>query len=304
MSYRRSPDIHAKSRSLNIKPSTWIRASALLLVFVSSSASVVAEPVEFAHDILPLLRKHCAKCHTDGTYKGGFSIDDRGTLLQSEMVVVGKSVDSPLIERLRSDDPEIRMPREGQLSEAEIKVFERWIGEGVRWQTSFSFKQSDYQAPLRLRRPELPPAVDGRQHPIDRLVDAHFANNGIQRPRLATDEVFLRRVSLDLVGQLPNPSEREQFMSSDDVSKRERIIDLLLGDVVGYADHWLTFWNDLLRNDYSGTGYIDGGRKQITKWLYRSLLTNKPYDQFVRELIHPSADSEGFIKGIKWARPC
>ena len=67
-----------------------------------------------------------------------------------------------------------------------------------------------------------------------------------------------------------------------------------------YAEHWLTFWNDLLRNDYAGTGYIDEGRRQITGWLYRSLLENKPYDQFVRELISPTPESEGFIKGIKW----
>ena len=49
-----------------------------------------------------------------------------------------------------------------------------------------------------------------------------------------------------------------------------------------------------------GTGYIDGGRKQITAWLYQALLENKPYDQFVRELISPTAESEGFINGIKW----
>src|SRR5690606_19369439 len=49
-----------------------------------------------------------------------------------------------------------------------------------------------------------------------------------------------------------------------------------------------------------GTGYIDGGRKQITTWLYAALLNNMPYDQFVRELISPSSGSEGFIKGFKW----
>jgi hypothetical protein len=74
----------------------------------------------------------------------------------------------------------------------------------------------------------------------------------------------------------------------------------LLDDRVAYADHWLTFWNDLLRNDYAGTGYIDGGRKQITDWLYKSLLNNKPYDKFVRELIAPRPHSEGFSKGIVW----
>ena len=56
----------------------------------------------------------------------------------------------------------------------------------------------------------------------------------------------------------------------------------------------------MLRNDYKGTGYIDGGRKQITTWLYSALLTNMPYDQFVAQLINPTPDSEGFTKGIVW----
>ncbi|MEX2026644.1 MAG: DUF1549 domain-containing protein, partial [Pirellulaceae bacterium] len=68
-----------------------------------------------------------------------------------------------------------------------------------------------------------------------------------------------------------------------------------------YAEHWLTFWNDLLRNDYAGTGFITGGRKQISKWLYEALVANKPYDQFARELIAPpTADSTGFADGIRW----
>jgi hypothetical protein len=74
----------------------------------------------------------------------------------------------------------------------------------------------------------------------------------------------------------------------------------VLGDKRAYADHWLSFWNDMLRNDYSGTGFITGGRKQITKWLYRALVENRPYDQFARELIAYTPDSEGFAAGIKW----
>jgi hypothetical protein len=75
----------------------------------------------------------------------------------------------------------------------------------------------------------------------------------------------------------------------------------LLADDVAYAEHWLTFWNDLLRNDYTGTGFITGGRKQITKWLYEALVANKPYDQFARELIAPpTPESAGFIQGIRW----
>lgn len=74
----------------------------------------------------------------------------------------------------------------------------------------------------------------------------------------------------------------------------------LLGRDVEYAEHWLTFWNDLLRNDYTGTGFITGGRKQISKWLYQALVTNKPYDQFARELIAPTPENSGYIDGIRW----
>jgi hypothetical protein len=68
-----------------------------------------------------------------------------------------------------------------------------------------------------------------------------------------------------------------------------------------YTEHWLTFWNDLLRNDYSGTGFITGGRTQISKWLYDALMANKPYDAMARELIAPpNGESAGFANGIRW----
>ena len=64
--------------------------------------------------------------------------------------------------------------------------------------------------------------------------------------------------------------------------------------------HWLSYWNDLLRNDYSGPGFITEGRKQITKWLYESLKYDSSYTAMVKSLIHPSPASQGFIKGIEW----
>jgi hypothetical protein len=91
-----------------------------------------------------------------------------------------------------------------------------------------------------------------------------------------------------------------EFIADKRPDKRERLAARLLGQDRDYAEHWLTFWNDLLRNDYKGTGYIDGGRKQITAWLYSALLTNLPYDKFVAQLIEAAPGSEGFTKGIVW----
>ncbi|OYV85474.1 MAG: hypothetical protein B7Z73_13505 [Planctomycetia bacterium 21-64-5] len=132
------------------------------------------------------------------------------------------------------------------------------------------------------------------------MVAAYFAEHEVAPPPRLDDAAFARRASLDVVGLLPAAGELATFMADGSADKRERFVRRLLDDRRAYADHWLTFWNDLLRNDYRGTGYIDGGRKQISKWLYQSLADNKPYDQFVRELISPNGDSEGFVYGIKW----
>ena len=119
-------------------------------------------------------------------------------------------------------------------------------------------------------------------------------------PLRSTTRRFARRAFLDVIGLLPPPGELEAFANDAAPDKRARLARRLLDDRRAYADHWLSFWNDLLRNDYAGTGYIDGGRKPITGWLYQSLIDDKPYDRFVRELISPTPESEGFIKGIKW----
>ena len=252
--------------------------------------------VDFVHEIAPILKARCGECHTNGKYKASVSFDTREDLLKSKAVVPGKS---ELLKRITSNDPEYRMPPKGKpLSEKELSLLKTWIEQGVPWEPGFTFKVSAYTAPLKPRRPTLPP---GNEHPIDRILSAYYPRHKIAPPAPLDDVAFVRRIYLDLIGLLPAPSETAAFLKDTAPDKRERLIRQLLDDEPRcYADHWLAFWNDLLRNEYSGTGYIDGGRKQISAWLYGSLLKNKPYDQFVRELISPKADAEGFIKGIKW----
>ncbi|SIO22933.1 Planctomycete cytochrome C [Singulisphaera sp. GP187] len=279
-------------------------AGLIALGFVVSSG-FAADPksVDFAHDIVPLIKDRCAKCHTNGTYKGSFSLDTRQATLKSKAVVPGKSEESELVARLLSDDPEEQMPPKGKgerLTVAEVALFRGWIDQGMRWEEGFTFKQGTYVAPLKLKQVELPPARDGRDHPIDRIVDANLAEHQVARPPAIDDATFLRRIDLDLSGILPKPEALEAFLNDSSGDKRARQARRLLDDKEVYAEHWLTFWNDLLRNDYKGTGYIDGGRKQITGWLYQSLVENTPFDRFVYELISPTAESEGFINGIKW----
>jgi len=279
----------------------------LAATFARPGSTVVraAEPIDFAHEIVPILRTHCGGCHTGDKRQGGYSMNSRSQLLAGgetgRAAVAGQSAQSDLIRRLKSNDPALMMPPEGpRVPDDKIALLARWIDTGAVWQDGFVFQGAAYEPPLRPRRVELPPAVNGRDNPIDRILDTALARQAVERPAPVSDGVFLRRVSLDVVGLLPPSDSLDSFQASTDPQKRLLRIDELLADDIGYADHWLTFWNDLLRNDYTGTGFITGGRKQITTWLYRSLVENKPYDQFVRELIAPTAESEGYIQGIRW----
>jgi hypothetical protein len=217
------------------------------------------------------------------------------------VVVPGASGKSKLLEVITSADPDEQMPPKGdRLTAAQVSLLRTWIDEGAKWEDGFAFQKKAYDPPLKLRSVVLPPPVAGREHPVDRLVEAYLTQHKLPALGPISDSTFLRRVSLDLIGLLPEPAELAKFQADPRPDKRARLVDELLARDVDYAEHWLTFWNDLLRNDYGGTGFITGGRKQITKWLYAALLANKRYDQFARELIAPSPESAGFSEGIKW----
>jgi hypothetical protein len=278
----------------------------VLLVALAHAFTAYGAEIDFAHDIAPLLKQRCSACHSGSQKKGGFSFNTRESLLAGgetgRGVIAGDPQASQLYQRISTDDESLRMPPEGEpLTPDQTALIARWIQEGVRWEPGFTFGPIVYDPPLKPRMPDLPAPTAGRENPVDRILDAHLTKQGATLlPRL-DDETFLRRASLDLIGLLPTPEERAVYLQDPAPDKRSRLVRSLLARDVDYAEHWLTFWNDLLRNDYAGTGFITGGRKQISKWLYESLVTNKPYDAFARELIAPPTDeSSGFADGIRW----
>src|SRR4051794_14051432 len=91
---------------------------ALLTFLVPLAGPAFAQPpekkVDFAHDVVPILKARCAKCHTNGTYKGSLSLDTRESLLRKKAATPGKSADSEMIKRVTSDEKDFRMPPEGE----------------------------------------------------------------------------------------------------------------------------------------------------------------------------------------------
>ncbi|MEM9943619.1 MAG: DUF1549 domain-containing protein [Planctomycetota bacterium] len=117
---------------------------------------------------------------------------------------------------------------------------------------------------------------------IDELVEQKLQQSGQSINELSSDEVFLRRAYLDIAGRIPTVKETKEFLRSSSSQKRSDLIDELL-DSYGYVSRQFNFWADILRvktrmpGNLSGVSYID--------YLKDSLQENKPYDEFVRELI-------------------
>jgi len=128
---------------------------------------------------------------------------------------------------------------------------------------------------------------------VDELASKKFVELGIEPSPVCDDATFLRRASVDAVGTLPTPEAAVAFIDSTDPLKREKLVDELLGltgdparDTYNdeYAALWTLKWSDLLRNTSNG-----GGNNQqmwaMHNWIKEQFRTNRPFDQFVRELI-------------------
>ncbi len=261
-------------------------------------------PIDFDADIKPIFTSSCIQCHGGGKSKGSFRIDTKATVLKGgdsgPAAVSGDSANSRIVELVASTDDDMLMPKKGRhLTPEEVGVVRAWIDQGMKWPDGITFGVGK-AAPLPPRIVTLPAKADLQANPIDVILAPYFAKVGVKNDTLVDDRIYARRVWLDITGLLPPPAELENFIANTAADKREKLVWRLLNDKTQYAQNWLSFWNDLLRNDYAGTGYIDGGRKQITPWLYKALTDNMPFDQFVRELITGANGSEGFIKGIVW----
>ena len=117
---------------------------------------------------------------------------------------------------------------------------------------------------------------------IDRLAYARFQELGIFPSEGCTDEEFLRRASLDTIGTLPTSEEARAFLDDASADKRARLIERLLASPA-FGDYWANRWADLLRPNPDRVGvksvYV------LDQWLRESFRRNKPYDQFVREIV-------------------
>jgi hypothetical protein len=122
--------------------------------------------------------------------------------------------------------------------------------------------------------------------PIDRHLFAQWRKLGIVPSSPTDDATFLRRASVDICGTLPTRDEVTEYLNDTSPDKRERLIDRLLNRPE-YASYFTLKWADILQN--RGAGYATSkqraGTTLFASWIRDSVESNKPYDQFVSEIL-------------------
>ena len=248
-------------------------------------------PPDFRRDVLPILQERCHGCHSAANErpKGDLRLDEATTL--GDYLFPGDAEGSYLFGLVHrgESDPE-RMPPESSgppLSADQIETLRRWIDAGADvgdWN-----RQPNWREEVRdvARTPNFDPAAAAAE--LDRLVNAAYANAGVAPPPALSDELFLRRIYLDLAGRVPAVAEARAFYDSDaddPAAKRAALVDRLLNSEA-YVSHFSNRWADALRVQ---SRVVHGRDTEVYRWwIKQTLRENLPYDEFVRRLI----DAEG-----------
>lgn len=259
------------------------------LVVTATSSAHAAEPVavDFKRDILPILESRCLECHNREDREGGLWFAGPKDLVRLNdsgiaAIVPGKSADSELIRRLTSKGDD-RMPPDGDpLTAMAITKLRNWIDAGAPWPEELITKNTHWAYAPPERTP-LPPVtnVDWVKNGIDRYVLERLELAGI-KPSPRTDRArLIRRVSLDLIGMPPTPTEVDAFLNDERPGAYERLVDRLLASPA-YGEHWARQWLDLARYADSNGFQADQFRSMWAwrDWVIRSINNDMPFDQF------------------------
>lgn len=289
---------------------------AVVLTMMTGHLFAADDYVDFGRDILPILAEHCSECHGADLRESGLRIDDPDNLLQGgdhgrAAVVPGDPDKSFLLQLVRGDRPDLRMPPEGDLLSAkQIDVLERWIREGAEFNHLPDSHQPaglDHWSFQPLARPDVPGDHSSGVNPIDAFIRRRLAESDLQLSAAATRRTLIRRVTLDLTGLPPSPADVEAFVKSGPEARAayERLVDTLLKSP-RYGERWAQHWLDVVR--WAETVGFETNFPRSNAWPYRdwvisSLNEDKPYNTFLFEQIAGDTVGQDAALGFLVAGP-
>jgi mono/diheme cytochrome c family protein len=261
-------------------------------------AAYAEDAIDYTKRIKPVLQARCVACHGVLKQKGGLRLDTAALALRGgkngAAIKPGDAESSALIERVSAADESERMPPEGEpLKPAEIAALRTWIAQGASAPADEQ-PERDPREHWAFRTPVRPavPAVansEWAKNPIDAFIAREHEERGLTAQRPADKRVWLRRVSLDLIGLPPTREELDAFDADDSAGAYDCVVTRLLASPQ-YGERWGRHWMDIWRySDWWGLGAeVRNSQKHIwhwRDWIIESLNTDKGYDQMLREML-------------------
>ncbi|MGL4513057.1 MAG: PSD1 and planctomycete cytochrome C domain-containing protein [Lacipirellulaceae bacterium] len=259
-------------------------ALVVCLVLGAPLGARAATAIDFDRQVKPIFTKHCLACHGGVKAGGGLSFVFRETALaegESGLAAIapGDVAGSYLLDRVSDPSDETRMPppeHGPRLSDDDVATLRRWVEEGAPWGSGWAMKP-----PMASIAPKV--ARDGwARTEVDPFVLARLEAEGLAPAQEADRLVWLRRVSLDLVGLPPTEAERVALLTDTAPGAADRVVDRLLASE-HFGERWATPWLDLAR--YADTmGFErDPARNAwpYRDWVVRALSSDVPFDAFL-----------------------
>ena len=263
--------------------------------------------VDFQQQIVPILQKHCVRCHSPDNEQGSLSLTTFDDLQSNDYVIAGSPSTSHLLELVESQDgkkPE--MPKQGApLSRADVQLLRNWITQGALWPTDVSIphpanSNSSWWAYQPLRTDQLSDRraalLHAEQHPTDpqaaaQVIDSYIREaldkRSLSSSPQADRRTLIRRLSFDLHGLPPTPEAVESFANDSNPDAYRHLIDRMLNSP-RYGERFARHWLDLAH--YADTHGFERDKRRDNAWRYRdyvidSFNEDKPYDRFIQEQI-------------------
>ena len=265
---------------------------------VGGSISQADDETVYQSKVKPILHERCYACHGALKREGGLRLDTAVAAVrggESGAAIQPSEPDaSELLTRITSTDMAVRMPPEGEpLKPEQIGVIRQWIVSGAKapgdeQPQADPLQHWSFQAPVR---PPVPVAAnsDWNHNPIDALIAQKHVQQSLTAQPLADQRVWLRRVSLDLIGLPPTEDEQAAFIADPSPQAYDTVVTRMLNSPQ-YGERWGRHWMDIWRySDWWGLGAeVRNSQKHLwhwRDWIIESLNADKGYDQMLREML-------------------
>jgi hypothetical protein len=302
------------------------RSTSLFLAAISLFAVLpcletgATEPLDFVHDIQPILEENCWHCHGPDEQESGLRLDRRSAMLTGgdyglPTVVPGHPEKSYLLEVVNHIDPDMAMPPdEDMLPQSQRDLLSRWIAEGAVWpgqMTEATAAELATDLPWSFQSFERPP-VPGKPSPSTNPIDAFLATalheHSLAFSPPADAATLIRRASLVLTGLPPTPEAVEQFVldyGRNPDAAYATLLDQLLASP-HFGERWAQHWLDVIR--WAETNGSESNMYRKNAWVYRDYVIRAfrddvPYNQFLYEQIAGDTVGHGDATGYLVAGP-